>query len=181
MGAMGGDGVPLVVGGHEAETCEFTESLPAVLRNRVAGTFVVDPHTMTAARVRQLADAVMARWEDDRERRLAAALADEAPGTLTAIGLGACVAAANEHAIQVLMVPDAEVNPGFSCTGCGALTLSEGPCSACGGPTRFVSDVIEELAVKVTLDGGSMEPVRDADVLGDVAARRRFPAATPPA
>ncbi|HEV2375400.1 MAG TPA: hypothetical protein VGS19_24970 [Streptosporangiaceae bacterium] len=181
MNAMGGDGVPLVVGGQEAETSEFTESLPAVLRNRVAGTFAVDPHTMTAARVRQLADAVMARWEDDRERRLAAALADEAPGALTVIGLDACVAAANEHAVQVLMVPDSEVRPGFSCTGCGALALSDGPCPTCGGPTRFVSDVIEELAVKVTLEGGSMEPVRDADVLGDVAARRRFPAASPTA
>lgn len=170
---------PVVVGGHESETGEFTSVLPPLLRDRVAGTFVIDPHTMTPARVRQLADDVLARWEDERERRLATELADQPPGSIAAVGLDACVTAANEHAVKLLMVPDDEVRPGFTCEACGALAVAGGSCQICGGPTEPVPDVIEELAVKVSQDGGSVEPVRDTAVLADVAAQRRFPPSAP--
>jgi peptide subunit release factor 1 (eRF1) len=165
----------IVVGGHEPDTSDFAGGLPAALRERVAGTFVIDPHTMTPARVRQLTDDVVANWEDQREQRLASALAEQA-GSMTAIGVDACLAAANQHAIQLLVVRDDEVRPGFSCERCGALAVSGGRCVGCGGPTRPVGDVIEELAVRVTEEGGSVHSVRGTEVLTDVAARRRFPA-----
>ncbi len=175
--AVAADGCgPIVVGGHEAETGEFLAALPAALRNRVAGTFVIDPHTMTPARVRQLADEVVAGWQESQERELAAALADQASGAMTVIGLDACVAAANQHAIQLLMVPDDQVRPGLRCERCGALAVTGDACPACGEPARPVGDVIEELAVKVTQDGGTVQPIRATPVLREVAARRRFPA-----
>lgn len=176
--AVGAGGCGLiVVGGHEEETREFLGELPPTLRERLAGDFVIDPHTMTPARVRKLADEVVARWEKEREEQIAAEIAEQRPGTLGAIGLGACVDAANQRAIDVLMVPDEEVERGFACEACGSLSVAEGPCPVCGGPTHAVPDIIEELVVKVTEDGGDVEPVR-GDALGDVAARRRFP---PPA
>jgi release factor family 10 len=171
----GGTGTPVVIGGHEAETAEFLAMLPAALRCRVAGTFVIDPHTMTPARVRQLAGQVIAGWEDERERQLARSLAGQPPGAMTALGLDACVTAANQHAVQLLVVPDDEVKPGFACESCGALAVLAGPCGVCGDATRGVGDVIEELAVKVTTEGGDFQPVRP-DALAYVAARRRFPA-----
>jgi peptide chain release factor subunit 1 len=167
---------PIVVGGHEPETSDFAAGLPPGLRGRVAGTFVIDPHTMTPARVRQLADEVVAGWEDRREQGLAAELAAQPVGGRTVMGVDACLAAANQHAIQLLVVPDDEVRPGFSCENCGALAVAGGACGACGGPTRPVGDVIEELAVRVTQEGGSVHSVRGTEVLTDVAARRRFPA-----
>jgi hypothetical protein len=167
---------PVVVGGHEAETSEFLSLLAPAQRARVAGTFAVDPHTMTAARVRQLADEVVAQWADGQERRLATALAEQAAGGMTAIGLGACVAAANQHAIQLLMVPDDDVRPGFVCERCDTLAVAGGACPACGELTVGVDDVLEELAVRVTQDGGSVQPVRGSVAPIDVAARRRFPA-----
>jgi hypothetical protein len=173
--ALGEDGCgPIAVGGHEAATGEFLAVLPSVLRERVAGTFVIDPHTMSPARVRQLADEVVAEWEDGRERRLAAELLEQPP-SMAAIGLDACVTAANQHAVQLLAVPDDEIRPGFSCHKCGALAVTESPCVLCGEATHPVPDVIEELAVKVTNDGEKVEPVRATGVLEDVAARRRFP------
>ncbi|HEY5988564.1 MAG TPA: hypothetical protein VIV12_19610, partial [Streptosporangiaceae bacterium] len=176
-GAVGEGGCgPIVVGGHEPETSDFAAGLPPGLRDRMAGTFVIDPHTMTPARVRQLADDVVADWEDRQEQRLAAALAEQAAGGMTAIGVDACLAAANQRAIQLLVVPDDEVRPGFSCENCGALAVAGGLCGRCGGPTRPVGDVIEELAVRVTEQGGSVHSVRGNEVLTDVAARRRFPA-----
>lgn len=167
---------PIVVGGNEAVTRELLAALPPALRSRVAGTFVIDPHTMSPARVRQLADEVVGRWEDSREQQLAAALAEQAPGPMTAVGLDACVHAVNQHAVQLLMVPDDEVRPGFSCEDCGTLAVAAAACPACGAATRPVGDVIEELAVKVTRDGGSVQPVRSNSALRQIAARRRFPA-----
>jgi peptide chain release factor subunit 1 len=173
--AAAGAAHAVVIGGHEAETAEFLAMLPAALRCRVAGTFVIDPHTMTPARVRQLAAQVIADWEDERERLLARSLAGQPPGAMTALGLDACVAAANQHAVQLLVVPDDEIRPGFACESCGALAVMAGPCGLCGAATRGVGDVIEELAVKVTTEGGGFQPVRPG-ALAEVAARRRFPA-----
>lgn len=167
---------PLVVGGHETETSEFLAALSQPQRARLAGTFVAGPRTMTPARVRQLADQVVAQWADGQERRLATMLAERAPGGMTAVGLDACVAAANQHAIQLLMVPDDDVRPGFSCGHCGVLSVAGGACPACGELTELVDDVLEELAVKVTRDGGDVQPVRGSVAPIDVAARRRFPA-----
>jgi peptide subunit release factor 1 (eRF1) len=174
--AIGTDCGPVVVGGYEAPASEFLTVLAPALRRRVAGTFVVDAHAMTAARVRQLADQVVAEWSDGQERRLVTALSEQAPGAMTAVGLDACVAAANQHAIQLLMVPDDDVRPGFTCDDCGVLAVSGGACPVCGELTMPVDDVIEALAVKVTAEGGIVQPVRGSAAPMDVAARRRFPA-----
>lgn len=167
---------PIAIGGHETETAGFLGVLPPALRARVAGTFVIDPHTITPARVRKLADGVVARWEDDREARVAGQITAQPTDAMAAVGLPACLDAANQHAVQVLVVPDGEVRPGFTCPACGGLAASGGACPVCGAPTSAVPDVIEELAVKVTGDGGTVEPIRSGGPLTDVVARRRFPA-----
>jgi peptide chain release factor subunit 1 len=176
-GAMAaGDCGPFAVGGHEAETANFLAALPATLRERVAGTFVIDPHIMTPARVRRLADDVVARWEDHREATVAGQITGQPTDAMAAIGLPACLDAANQHAVQVLVVPDAASAAGFACPRCGGLAAAGGACPVCGAPTAAVPDVIEELAVKVTGDGGTVEPIRSDGALTDVAARRRFAA-----
>jgi peptide chain release factor subunit 1 len=172
----GGGGEPIVIGGNEAVTRELLAALPPALRNRVAGSFVIDPHAMTPARVRHLAGEVVGRWEDSRERRLAASLAEQAPGPMTAIGLDACVHAVNQRAVQLLMVPGDAMQPGFSCEDCGTLAVAAQACPACGAATQPVGDVIEELAVKVTQEGGSVQAMRGTSALRQIAARRRFPA-----
>jgi hypothetical protein len=73
-------------------------------------------------------------------------------------------------------VPDDDVRPGFLCDDCGTLAVAGGACPACGELTIAVDDVIEELAVKVTADGGIVQPVRGSVAPIDLAARRRFPA-----
>lgn len=167
---------PIAVGGHEAATAYFVDLLPANLRERVAGTFVIDPHTMTPARVRRLADEAVSRWEDAREAAVAGKIVGQPTDPMAAVGLPACLDAANQHAVQVLVVPDDATAPGFACSSCGSLAQAGGPCPVCGGPTGAVPDVVEELAVRVTEDGGIVEPVRSNGAPAEVAARRRFPA-----
>src|SRR5262249_19909547 len=55
------------------------------------------------------------------------------------------------------------------------LAVAGGACPRCGELTTGVDDVIEELAAKVTADGGSVQPVRVSVAPIDVAARRRVP------
>ncbi|HUZ23526.1 MAG TPA: hypothetical protein VMV07_07160 [Streptosporangiaceae bacterium] len=167
----------LVVGGHEEAIPQFLATLPAGLSDRFAGSFTVDPHTMTPARVRELSGAVIRDWADRQEQRLTAQLQQEPPDGLTETGLLGCLAAVNQHAVQLLVVPVGGLIPGFACAQCGELSSTPGECPDGPDATRWVPDLIEEMAVKTLSDGGDVEAVRDPP--GDIAARARFPLTYP--
>jgi peptide subunit release factor 1 (eRF1) len=170
--AMRADEQPLVVGGHEESISQFLAILPPGLRDRFAGSFVADPRTMTAARVRELAAPVIEQWVSAREQRLAAEILQVPPGGLAATGLQACLAAVGQRAVQHLIVPDDGLIPGFACGQCGALARAGGDCPHCGAGLRAVPDLIEEMAVKTMDDGGQVTAVRDLP--DGIAARLRF-------
>ena len=164
---------PLVVGGHEDSIPQFLAVLPAGLRDRFAGSFAADPHTLTPARVRELAAPVIGRWVTAREQRVVAQIRELPPGGLTAAGLPECVAAVSQHAVQLLIVPDDGLIPGHACGRCGGLAVAGGDCPGCGAALGAVPDLIEEMVVKTLGDGGLVEAVSDPP--GGVAARLRFP------
>ncbi len=165
----------LVVAGHHPEVTAFLAALPRELRDRFAGSAVVDPRVMTPARVRVVTDAVVSRWVEGRERRLVADLAAQPTG-LAASGAAACVAAVNQRAVRLLLVPDDAAEPGWACDQCGTLALASGECAACGAATSQVPDIVEELVGKVIEEGGQVEPVRvTGHGTGSLAARLRFP------
>jgi peptide chain release factor subunit 1 len=166
---------PLVVGGHEDSIPQFLAVLPAGLRDRLAGSFVADPHTLTPARVRELAAPVIEHWVTAREQRLISQIRALPPGGLAAAGPHECAAAVNQHAVQLLIVPDDGLVPGYACGRCGGLALAGGDCPGCGAALGPVPDLIEEMAVTALGDGGQVEAV--ADPPGGVAARLRFPLA----
>jgi release factor family 10 len=58
---------PLVVGGHQDTVPAFLAVLSGEVRERFIGSFVVDPHTLTPARVRELSAPVVADWVSQRE------------------------------------------------------------------------------------------------------------------
>ena len=47
--------VPLVIGGHRGSITGLLQALPSTVRETFAGSFTADPHTLTPARVRELA------------------------------------------------------------------------------------------------------------------------------
>lgn len=159
------------LGGHAYETANFLRAKPGPLRERYAGDFVADPHTLNPARVRELSSATIARWRTTRERRLLAELRDSSSG---ATGLPACVAAANRGAVRLLVVPEEEIVPGFACSGCGRLALTAGPCLRCGIPLTPAADIVEELVVGVIQHGGDVEPAGEILRPEGVAAKLRF-------
>ncbi len=177
-------GEMFVVGGHAATIPRFLATLGHDARDRFAGSFVVDTATMTPARIRALADPVIATWVDRTEQDLADRIGREPPGGLAAVGLPECLAAIGQHSIRVLAVPGQALVPGFACRACGALGTTRAelharqPGCAHPGPNAIaVPDLVEELAVAVIGDGGRVETL--ADPPGGIAALLRFPLVPP--
>jgi peptide chain release factor subunit 1 len=89
--------------------------------------------------------------------------------------------AANEHAIQLLLVHDDEQVPGRTCDNCGWLGLEGEECPVCGERTHKSPDVIDEMAALVIDTSGRVEHVYADTPLSQhaVAAFLRFPVADP--
>ena len=170
-----GEPEPLVIGGHDEGIGQLLASLPPGVRERFAGSFAADARTLTAARVRELAAPLVARWAGQRAERLADQVAAMPPGGLAAAGLRACLAAVNAYAVQILIVPDDGLVPGYECERCGALSVVADECPDWGTAALPVPDVIEEMVTRTLEDGGEVCPVHDG--LSRIAARLRFPVA----
>jgi hypothetical protein len=172
--AVQADGAePVIIGGHQDTIPQFLGVLPARLRDQFAGCFVADPHTLTPAKVRARADRVIRDWRDLQDQRIAAEFVRQPPDGRTATGLSACLAAAGQHAIQLLLVPAGGLVPGYACRRCGALSSTGDGCPHGASEAVAVPDLIEELAVATLGDGGQVETLPDPP--GGIAARLRHP------
>ena len=169
---------PLVIGGHQDTIPRVLAALPEDLRGSFAGSFLIDPDTLTPAKVRDLAAGVVGKWAEASEDHLADEIRSQPPGGLAAVGLDACVAAAGQHAIRQLAVPADGLTPGFACQRCAALSTSPGGrCLDGPGAAVFVPDLLEELAVGTLTDSGQVRTLREPP--GGVAALLRFEVTAP--
>ena len=171
-----GQHVPLVIGGHHDSIAGLLQALPPGVREDFAGSFTADPHTLTPARVRELASSVIEGWVARRERELAGEILGEAPGRLAEVGLPACLAAVNEGAVARLLVAHEGMIPGFACGRCSALGTGSDECPDWGTAAREVPDLLEEMAQRALDGDGRVTVIRDAPFI--IAAKLRFPVTT---
>lgn len=167
----------LVVGGHETTLAQFLPFLSNDLPFQVVGTFAVDPHTVTAAQVRDHAERAIAAFEQSEEaRQVASTFETVAAHGAAAAGLPWCLAAANESAIEQLCILEDEQAPGRVCDECGWLGLGTGDCPHCGAATRQTPDVIDDMVAAVLNAGGHVANVHQDPALAEqlVAATLRF-------
>jgi hypothetical protein len=170
-----GDQEPLVIGGHHESVRQLLACLPPALRERFAGSFAADTHMLTPARARELAAPLASRWAGQRVERIAGQVLAMPPGRLAATGLGACLAAVNESAAEILVVPDGGLVPGYKCGRCGTLSVAADGCPDQAAAALPVPDLIEEMVTRTLEDGGQVYPLHDGPTR--VAARLRFPVA----
>ena len=114
-----------MIGGHGDSIAGLLRALPPTAREAFAGSFRADPHTLTEARIRELAGPVIGRWVARRERELAEEVLAGPPGHPAAVGLPACLTAVGRGAVDRLLVPDDGMIPGFACDGCGTLDADD--------------------------------------------------------
>jgi peptide chain release factor subunit 1 len=167
----------LVAGGHEDELPGFLQVLSRHLRDRLVGTFAVDDHSIRSVAVREQAQAILDRYELDEHRRMVGdVLETAAGGGAAAVGVEPCLWAASVRAVQALYTQEGASSPGVVCDESHWLGLRGDTCPVCGGKTRLVPDVIEELVEAVVEDGGSIHHVAADAGLGErlVAASLRF-------
>jgi len=164
-----GRNTPLVIGGHHDSIAGLLQALPPAVRKDFAGSFTADPHTLTPARIRELASPVIEGWVARRERELS----DEISGRLTAVGLRASLAAVNEGAVARLLVAHESMIPGFVCGRCGALSTGSDQCPDWGTAARAVPDLLEDMVQRTLDDDGPVTVISDAPF--GVAAKLRFP------
>jgi hypothetical protein len=171
--ARADDHRPLVLGGHPEGITELLSLLPEHLREQYAGSFAADPHTLTTARVRELAGAVIADWVARREEQLATETIAAAVRTDAVVGLPGCLAAVNARAVGMLLIPDQGLVPGLVCGRCGAVSLTGDDCPDWGAAADPIPDLLEEMAARVLDDDGQVAAVHGQSWA--VAARLRFP------
>jgi len=164
---------PVIIGGHQDTIPQLLGVLPAGLRDQFAGCFIADPHTLTPAKVRDRADRVICDWRNLRDQHMTAEFLREPPDERTVTGMSACLTAAGQHAIQLLLIPAGGLVPGYACRRCGALSSTGTSCPHGTCEATAVPDLIEELAVTTLSDGGQVEALPDPP--GGIAARLRHP------
>jgi peptide chain release factor subunit 1 len=168
----------LIVGGHAEEVSSFLDHLPRDLRERVVGTFAVDPNTVDRGVVKEQAGRILEQYERDQERQwVAEVLERAAEHKPAAIGLPETLWAASMSAVQDLLVQEDAVEPGLACDNCGWLGLTGDDCPVCGSVVRHTPDVIDELVEAVVNESGTVEHVRADTPLREhvVVASLRFP------
>ena len=115
---------------------------------------------------------MVANWVSQHEERLVTQIMQQPPDGLTMVGLTSCLAAVNQHAVGVLVVPVGGLIPGFACQLCGTLACAPGGCPHQPPTVRTIPDLLEEMTAATLDDGGQVEAVRDPPA--DVAARLRL-------
>jgi peptide chain release factor subunit 1 len=168
----------LAVGGHREEIDVFLDYLPRELREKVVGTFEVDPATVNRGVVKEHGGRILTEYEREQERRwVAQVLERAAEHKPAALGLRQCLWAGSMSAIQDLLVQNDVIEPGVVCDNCGWLGVQGETCPVCASTLRATPDVIDELVEAVIDESGTVEHV-DADTeltQHTVIASLRFP------
>lgn len=169
----------LAVGGHRFEVPHFLDALPRDLRERVAGTFTVDPHAVELGEIKQNADAIVARYLREVDLRLVSEVLERAAMArgYGVLGVADCLWAATVKAVETLLVQDGAAVAGVVCTNCGWLGMSGDACPLCEHATRHTGDILDELAQAVIDEDGAVRHVKaDTDIKEHLAvASLRFP------
>jgi hypothetical protein len=145
-----------------------TVVLPALADRAV---FATRPHVRPLLAAGQRRPGVGQPAAGQRERHPAGPVLPE-PGARTVTGLQPCLAAVNQRAVRLLLVPDSGMIPGFVCQRCGQLSSTGTDCPDWGAASLAVPDLIEEMAVTALEDGAQVETIPDPP--GGIAARLRF-------
>lgn len=168
----------LVLGGSEANVSQFLDVLSKATKERVIGSFTVDPgapvsevqagsmeliETLAKERETELVNELMAGWKR---------------GSGSVVGVSDTLVALQEHRAGLLLVAAGYEASGYRCQNCRYLMLAErDECPLCGGEITVVEDLVETMTHRALEQGVEVEIVRGNEKLeeaGSVGAILRY-------
>jgi len=170
----------LAVGGLPANVKGLVAELPPDLRTCLAGTFTIDPRPAGPAEIQTQVVALAGEHDRGIDDRLVGELMEAAGARGRGVlGLDRVLDAANQQAVELLLLDAGETVPGVACPGCGWLARGGTACPACGAATRRVADLFDAAAEAARAGGGSVRYVLADTQLRhfEAGAMTRFPVA----
>lgn len=171
----------LAVGGHPTNVKGLVAELPPDLKACLAGTFTIDPRPASPAEIQAQCRALAEEHDRQTDLRLVGELMDAAGARGRGVlGLDRVLDAANQQAIELLLLDAGETVPGVACPACGWLARGGEGCPACGARTRRVADLYDAVAEATRARGGSVRYVLAETQLRhcEAGATTRFPVAS---
>jgi len=152
----------LILAGADHTVAQFTEALPAKLKDLVVGAFPADMDT-GEVEVRELARTLLADLKEAQHAKLVETLrTSAAKGQNGVVGLDGTLSMAHEGRVQVLVVERDFHQPGYRCAGCGYLTTQAlDACVFCGNIFTEIPDAVEAVVTQVVENGGTIEILDD--------------------
>jgi peptide subunit release factor 1 (eRF1) len=157
---------------------QFLDVLPNSIKDRVIGTFTIDP----GAPVAEVQAGSMELIEDLAKQRETELVDELIAGwkrrSGSAVGLSDTLAALQEHRAGILLVAAGYEASGFRCEDCRYLMLAQrDECPLCGGDIAEVEDMVETMTHRALEQGVEVEIVRGNQKLeetGSVGAILRY-------
>jgi peptide subunit release factor 1 (eRF1) len=119
--------------------------LPKTLQGKVIGDISIDMYA-SPAEVLDRSTSIIQNSIAERKAALVKSLISAAGKGIGSLGLADTLIAVQEQRVQTLVISEGYQAPGYHCTHCDYLTLSEADdCSVCGGPVRRLEDIVEYL------------------------------------
>jgi peptide subunit release factor 1 (eRF1) len=165
----------LIIGGLWETLPQFEGRLHRYLRDRIVARWDIDVmHTPTPQileRAQQEEQQLLRRQAQDVWK----AIQDQRPQR-GALGPEEVFVALWGRRVQMLLEEPDAVRPGFRCSACGRLSLSDGPCVECSGKRVEVPDVYEEAVHEAVEQSAQVRFWTDPALNGvdSIAAFRRF-------
>jgi len=130
--------------------------LPRPLKARLAGSIQVELFATDAAVLRE-AQQVVATIERETELAQVRELMDAAATPHVVLGAEATLRALAVGRVHLLFLAEGILSHGVACRVCGRLLVTGDRCSSCGGPTRPVDDLREEIVSQALEHGAHIE------------------------
>ena len=156
----------VVVGGHEEMFERFLSALHPYLSERVIGTFVVDPHTMTESGIGDRVEALLRDSQVEGEETIAARVTETAGiGGRAVLGLPQVLEAVSAGAVDHIVVAGRFTKDGVMCPTCGRLERNGRDCSAWGSAVVRTDDVVDVAMESVLRTGGRADQISVSSLL----------------
>lgn len=168
----------LFLGGHQETIEEAANHLHPYVKERISGSFIIDPHTMSPAIVREhvagLEEKAISAMQSARIQELLDTVGSGGPAVL---GIANVLAAVNAKAVDRLIVSGTFAKEGAVCEGCGWLSRNGSRCPVCGSGTHRTDDVVAEIIEATLAERGEVLQASVASALDGqaIGAILRFP------